>query len=59
MANKSFSMTKGPKLAAPGWVWHKTVMDVRLGNSVTYCADVRAWADAVHKDIQQEYKEAA
>jgi hypothetical protein len=29
-------------------------MDVRLDDPTTYCADVRAWAEAVHHDIQQK-----
>ena len=51
MAHKSFSMVKGAKLGTLNVVWHKTIMDVRLDSSENYCADIRAWAEAVHKDL--------
>jgi len=54
MPHKSFSMVKGEPAAQPPWTWCKTVMDVRLDDPPTYCADVRAWAKAVHHDIQQK-----
>jgi hypothetical protein len=54
MQNKSFSMVKGAPAAQPDWNWTKTIMDVRLDDPTTYCADVRAWAEAVHHDIQQK-----
>lgn len=50
---KSFSMVKGAPAAQPAWVWRKTIMDVRLDDPTIYCADVRAWAEAVHHDIHQ------
>ena len=53
MQNKSFSMVKGAPAAQPDWNWAKTIMDVRLDDPTIYCADVRAWAEAVHHDIQQ------
>ena len=55
--NKSFSMVKGEPAAQPTWVWRKTVMDVRLADADTYCADVRTWAEAVHHDIQQQLQQ--
>ncbi|MGC1376464.1 MAG: DUF5946 family protein [Anaerolineales bacterium] len=33
--------------------WTKTVLDVRMENAETYCADVNAWAQAVLKDAEQ------
>jgi hypothetical protein len=54
LKNKSFNMVKGAPTAQPDWNWTKTIMDVRLGNATTYCADVRAWAKAVHCDLQQK-----
>lgn len=54
MQNKSFSMVKGTPAVQPTWTWRKTVMDVRLADPITYCADVRAWAEAVYQDIQQK-----
>lgn len=49
---KSFSMVKGRAAERPSWTWRKTIMDVRLDDPTSYCADVRTWAEAVHKDIQ-------
>jgi hypothetical protein len=54
---KSFSMVKGPPAAQPTWNWTKTIMDVRLDDATTYCDDVRAWAEAVHHDIQQNLQQ--
>ena len=50
---KSFSMVKGAVAAQPTWTWTKTILTVRLDDPTRYCADVRAWAEAVHRDIQQ------
>ncbi|MCC6602392.1 MAG: hypothetical protein IT327_04235 [Anaerolineae bacterium] len=49
---KSFSMVKGRAAERPSWTWRKTIMDVRLDDPTSYCADVRTWAEAVYKDIQ-------
>lgn len=48
---KSFSLVKGRGAERPSWTWRKTIMDVRLDNPDVYCADIRAWAEAVHNDI--------
>ena len=53
---KSFSMVKGEPAVQPRWAWSKTIMDVRLDTPTIYCADVRAWAEAIHNDIQQNLK---
>ena len=55
--NKSFSLVKGEPAAQPTWAWNKTVMDVRLADADTYCADVRAWAEAVQNNIQQNLQQ--
>ncbi|MCA9917844.1 MAG: hypothetical protein KC445_07835 [Anaerolineales bacterium] len=53
MQPKSFSLVKGGVAERPFWPWRKTIMDLRLDDPATYCADVRAWAEAVHHNIQQ------
>ncbi len=53
---KSFSLVKGTPAAQPDWHWTKTIMDVRLDEPKTYCADVRVWAEAVHADIQLHWQ---
>ena len=50
---KSFSIVKGSPAERPSWTWTTTIMAVRLEDPALYCADVRAWAEAVHYDIQQ------
>lgn len=50
--SKSFSLVKGRAAERPSWTWNKTIMDVHLNDPAGYCADVRAWAEAVHNDIQ-------
>ncbi len=57
MQNKSFSIVQGEPAAEPAWVWRKTIMDVRLDDPPNYCAEVRAWAEAVHHDLQQGLKQ--
>ena len=52
MQNKSFSVVKGTPAGQPAWTWSKTIMEVRLDDSTTYCADMHAWAEAVHNDVQ-------
>jgi hypothetical protein len=33
--------------------WKKTVLDIRLDDPETYCADVTAWARSVMEDVQE------
>ena len=53
MQHKSFSLVEGSPAPQPAWNWLKTILDVRLVNPNVYCADIHAWAEAVHNDIQQ------
>lgn len=54
MQPKSFSMVKGTPATQPSWTWCRTIMDVRLDEATTYCADILTWAEAVHHDLQQK-----
>lgn len=51
---KSFNLVKGISTARPNWTWNQSILDVRLDDPETYCTDVRAWAEAVHYDIQKQ-----
>lgn len=49
--DESRNWTKGPKLSGVEAInWRKTIADVRLETSELYCADVKAWAEAVCRD---------
>ncbi|HEY3313273.1 MAG TPA: DUF5946 family protein [Anaerolineales bacterium] len=52
--NRKWKFTSGdgqPKIDRTTWT--KTILDVRLNDSETYCADVIAWAGAALKDSQE------
>lgn len=51
--NRTYSFTKGPKLPGVESIrWTRTIADVRLDTAEQYCADVRAWAEAVVRDAE-------
>ena len=50
---RSFRFARGEKMALPETVrWTKTIADVCPNDPDTYCADVRAWAEAVVADLE-------
>lgn len=51
--NRSWSLTRGPKFEQfEQIVWTRTIADVRFDPADVYCADVRAWAEAVLVDSE-------
>ncbi|MCL4299705.1 MAG: hypothetical protein KJ077_28475 [Anaerolineae bacterium] len=55
--HRKWSITKGEKISTEGWVWTRTIADIRLDTPELYCADVELWAKSVLADTEKRVKE--